>query len=74
MPTATELQSWRAIWNAQEQNQIRHDLDTISRALCAAEDEIHNPGCARANNYDVLDLIDQARTILKRAMTERPAS
>jgi hypothetical protein len=41
-----------------------HDLDTVARALRAALDEIHNPGCARANNYDVLDLIDQARTIV----------
>jgi hypothetical protein len=44
------------------------DLDTISRALRAAENEIHNPGTARANNYDVLDLIDQARALIKRAI------
>ena len=44
-----------------------HDLDTVGRALRGALDEIRNPGCARANHYDVLDLIDQARTIVKRA-------
>lgn len=43
-----------------------HDLDVISRALRAAADEIHNPGCARANNYDVLDLLDQAKIIVRR--------
>ncbi len=47
-----------------------NDLDTICRALRAAEDEIHNPGCARANNYDVLDLIDQARIIAKRTANQ----
>lgn len=44
------------------------DLETVRRALALAEDEIHNPGSARASNVDVLDLIDRAKTILKRGL------
>lgn len=50
-----------------------HDLDTVSRALNAAEEEIHHPGYARANNFDLIDLIDQARQIVLRAAT-KPAA
>jgi hypothetical protein len=48
-----------------------HDLETVARALRAAEIEIHNPGAARAGNYDLLDLIDQARAIIKRAAIDQ---
>ena len=46
------------------------DLEIVARALAYAETEIHNPGAARSGNYDVLDLIDQAKAITKKVMTE----
>lgn len=45
-----------------------YDLETIAKALRFAEIEIHNPGAARASDYDVLDLVDQAKIIVKRAI------
>ena len=46
----------------------RNALNTIACALRAAEDEIHNPGAANAGNYDVLDLIDQAKSLVRRVL------
>jgi hypothetical protein len=40
-------------------------LDILRRALRCAEDEIHNPGCGLVNGYDVLDLIEQAKGVLR---------
>lgn len=48
------------------------DLDLICRALRLAEDEIHHPGTARANDYDVMDLIDQAYDLIVKRVKETP--
>jgi hypothetical protein len=45
----------------------RHALDVIACALRAAEEEIHHPGAAVHGNYDVLDLIDQAKSLVNQA-------
>jgi hypothetical protein len=47
-----------------------NELETIASALREALEEIHHPGSAAYNKFDVLDLIDQAQTIVKRAVTE----
>lgn len=47
-----------------------YELETIASALKEALDEIHNPGAARHNNVDVLDLIDQAQKMVKRTVLE----
>lgn len=49
----------------------RHALDVIACALRAAETEIHNPGAARAGNYDVIDLLDQAKRLVRQAKEGR---
>lgn len=46
------------------------ELETIASALREALEEIHHPGSARHNNFDVLDLIEQAQTMVKRAVLE----
>lgn len=48
-------------------------LELIGRALREAENEIHHPGAARNSEFDLLDLIDQAREAVRRAQQERAA-
>lgn len=41
------------------------ELQTVLAALHAAEDEIHNPGAARATGTDLLNLIEQAEQLVR---------
>lgn len=47
-----------------------NELETIASALREALEEIHHPGAAAYNKFDVLDLIDQAQAIVKRTVLE----
>lgn len=43
------------------------DFCIVSGALSAAETEIHNPGAARASDIDLLNLLEQAKRVLRAA-------
>lgn len=47
-----------------------NELETIASTLREALEEIHHPGSAAHNNFDVLDLIDQAQAIVRRVVKE----